>query len=96
MISSDKEKIKQFKLAAGTEGTSSEAYNSDEDLELLFESVPTMDSNVVISDTETDGKGTPKSSGRCRESEEAVICDVNGSTQGSSNKKLKPGKIEKP
>ncbi|CAH9146253.1 unnamed protein product [Cuscuta epithymum] len=96
MISSDKEKIKQFKMAAGSEGTSSEAYNSDEDLELLFESVPTGDSNVVISDTETDEKGTPKSIGRGRESDEAVTGDVNGETQGSSNKKLKAVKIEKP
>ncbi|CAH9095792.1 unnamed protein product, partial [Cuscuta epithymum] len=96
MVSQNKEKIYEIKNAT-TEESIGEAYNSDEDLELLFETGPTtVDSNVITSDNEKDALDTPDSVLQRRKFGGGTSTpNDDGSTQGSSNKKLKSVKIEK-
>ncbi|CAH9072450.1 unnamed protein product [Cuscuta epithymum] len=97
--SDNMDKIREIKSSFDENSESEEeGYNSDYDLDLLDDDAPTpVESNMtVISEEIEDVKSTPQSLSK-RPSEDEIDCvEVGASTQGSTTKKLKAVKIEKP
>ncbi|CAH9101966.1 unnamed protein product [Cuscuta europaea] len=94
MVSTDQDKIEELK-SVGANQSGRQDYNSDEDLDLLFSSPVTVESNITPSSTEDDIiiQTTPSSTLKRPSNVEQ---HVDSSTQSSTNKKLKGIKIEKP
>ncbi|CAH9142811.1 unnamed protein product [Cuscuta epithymum] len=93
MVSTDQDKIDELK-SVGANQSDKQDYNSDEDLDKLFSSPVTVESNITPSSTEDDIiiQTTPSSTSKRPTSEQ----HVDSSAQSSTNKKFKGIKIEKP
>ncbi|CAH9134224.1 unnamed protein product, partial [Cuscuta epithymum] len=84
MVSDDQEKLEQVKTTIGLEP---EAYNSDEDLELLSYSTTGVESSMTQTSLDNENVPTPHSSISKRGSEDGHLGSEVCSTQGSATKK---------
>ncbi|CAH9146787.1 unnamed protein product [Cuscuta epithymum] len=91
MISEDREKIEHVKAAVVLQ---SEAYNSDDDLELLSYSTIGVESSMTPSSVDNENVPTPHSSISKRVLEGDPLGSETGSSLGSSVKKQKFIKLE--